>query len=704
MPALALLLPLLPLPALLAAVGVILAPATIGAGIINLAGIFVAFMGMALDHTLTFFVVQFDSQIYSAIAGRLGEVWTAFRDIANIVIIGMFTFIAIATILGIESFGARKLIARVLIIAVLINFSLLFTRIIIASSNFVAGKFYSAMSLESLTNSAAAAGSEAPGVLDYASKAGISGRFVQLLGLNDALQAYGTVRSVYDAQDGWLSGSVWAIAYSFTTATIMVATGLVLFYAIFLLIARTILFIFLMVVSSLAFAAHLVPKWGDKFWDMWWSSLLRNAVFAPLLMLMLWATLIISYALVEGPGANRSFDKLFSNPTSGSGIMALLTFFLILGMLFGSIRFASAFSTKIVGFNWAAVVPAFGTALFARAAAFAGRQTIGRGSAWVGRQMQDVSKDTTKSLWTRQLYDFGAQQFKGLAKQDMNLMRTTFGKEVHGLVGNVPGLKKLDTLAGKAVKGFEGSQKARAGRYAEQAERMGLSKEETEQAFGAAIVDAMKRAPELGKQHAEASATVREGEKQIERLTAIQAETVSSFEKNMQQLTTNLENVTLRDTMHSTERTKKDIEDIKDQMNRTRTEHTAAMQREKQRIEEARLATQQARTSQQKAFTELHKVAEQAGTLPKTKEALASALANKRFTNVLKEAVGVSIDEKNDELAKLARKAVRESGEKKEAKKIADYLKKTTEEETPAPAQSPTPPKAPTHDGGTTIH
>ena len=38
---------------------------------------------------------------------------------SNIVIIGMFTFIAIATILGITEYGYKKMLSRVLIVAVL---------------------------------------------------------------------------------------------------------------------------------------------------------------------------------------------------------------------------------------------------------------------------------------------------------------------------------------------------------------------------------------------------------------------------------------------------------------------------------------------------------------------------------------------------------------------------------------------------------
>lgn len=383
------------------------APVATGTGMINLAGWFILIMGMLFDLALKYLVVDFNAQIYTAIAGSLGQVWTAFRDMANIVIIGMFTSVAILTILGSAEYGAKKLVARILIIAVLINFSLLFTRIIIEASNFVAGKFYSVMALDSITNPASA-NAPAPGLLDYAGTAGISGQFINLLGLPSALDARETVASVYAANapknifGQWVAsaeGGITAIIYGFTAAVLMIAVGLVLGYAVFLLVTRTVLFLFLLSVSALAFASYLVPHWGDKYWSMWWSALLRNAVFGPLLMLMLWATLTISYALVSGSGQARSFDKLFSDPTSGSGVLALLIFLIILGMLFACIKFASSFSTKIAGFGasrtaWAGIPLGLGAGL----GGLLGRNVIGRAYAQRSESLGNDASKTRRAL------------------------------------------------------------------------------------------------------------------------------------------------------------------------------------------------------------------------------------------------------------------------------------------------------------------
>ena len=107
-------------------------------GIIYLAGLVLSVAGSFMNGVLALTTVDFNASVYTYVAPGIEAVLTVFRDIANIIIIGMFTFVAISIILGIKEFGQKKFIAHVLIIAVLINFSLLFTKIVIDASNFTA--------------------------------------------------------------------------------------------------------------------------------------------------------------------------------------------------------------------------------------------------------------------------------------------------------------------------------------------------------------------------------------------------------------------------------------------------------------------------------------------------------------------------------------------------------------------------------------
>jgi hypothetical protein len=150
--------------------------AAVGSLFLSVTGWFVAFSGSIFSFLVERIVVSFGNTL--EILGMnqgIDIVWTAFRDLANILIIGMFVFIAISIILGIKAYGERKMIARVLVVAVLINFSLLFTKIIIDGANFTAYQFYQASSLSATTD--AGSGSSVP------QQAGIGEQFLYIMGI-----------------------------------------------------------------------------------------------------------------------------------------------------------------------------------------------------------------------------------------------------------------------------------------------------------------------------------------------------------------------------------------------------------------------------------------------------------------------------------------------------------------------------------------
>lgn len=494
----------------LTAVFAAVAPGLFGAALINIAGFFIGIAGMLLDLSLRYLVVDFAKYIYSPVADAIGNtLWAAFRDISNILIIGMFTLIAVSIIIGAQSFNAKRMVAQVLIVAVLINFSLLFTRIIIEASNFVAGKFYSAMALDSSVNAASASASanSFDELINFASQSGISGQFISLLGLPSAFNARDTVNSVWSGNASYAgklsgisaSGGIAAIIYAFTTTALLLCTSIVLMYAVFLLIARTALLLFLLVTSSLAFGAYLIPKWGDHYWKIWWDSLLKNALFGPLLMLMLWTTMTLSYALVKGAGV-RSFDKLFSDPTNGSGALALLIFFLILAMLYGSIRFASSFSSKIAGFNWAMAIPGGALAAPAWLTGAAYRSTFGKNAYRRLQQMDEQINTARKEGRTSDVLQLQREreQVARRARSDFNAMNTLVGDKVAKTLG------LQGVLAGKSSGvGYGGRVEAKIGGQKDRF-KGGAASEELERRLGEAQRTANERRAELQEERSRA--------------------------------------------------------------------------------------------------------------------------------------------------------------------------------------------------------
>lgn len=418
-----------------------------GGLIVATAGWVLELAGVLLNASLELTTIGFDSQIYAKVQGGIEAVWTAFRDIANIVIIGMFTFIALTMILGLEKFNARQMVARVLVIAVLINFSLLFTRVIIASSNFVATQFYKAAQFNSEGAQLSVTGQATP--YDKFST-GISGKFGQMLGVAGVFDTKDALWKVTEKSDNGFT----ALLMGILSAVVFLAVALLFLYASFLLIARAILFIFLLITSSLAFASYLIPNgggFGGYGWSSWWSSLLKNAVFAPLLLILIWATIQLGQGIKV---TNGSLGGLLADPSKGGHINALFSYLLILGMLYASIKIASTFASKIGGFDYAALAPAFGAGVLGRMGGFLGRQTLGRAGANISGRFAERAQAAEKGSSAQKLYNFGAQRFAGAAKRDFNLMRSQLGSEIQGTAR----VKNLDTIAGKALGGFQGVQ------------------------------------------------------------------------------------------------------------------------------------------------------------------------------------------------------------------------------------------------------
>ena len=97
----------------------------------------IALAGWLFDITLAF---TLSTKILNLGFAKNG--WVVTRDLANMFFIFILLYIAIATILEIAAYNAKALLARLIIVALLLNFSLFFTRVIIDASNILALAFY----------------------------------------------------------------------------------------------------------------------------------------------------------------------------------------------------------------------------------------------------------------------------------------------------------------------------------------------------------------------------------------------------------------------------------------------------------------------------------------------------------------------------------------------------------------------------------
>ena len=404
-------------------------------------------------------IIQFGA-FYGTIKPAVETAWTAFRDIANIFIIGIFTFVAISIILGLKEFGQKKMIASVLIVAVLINFSLLFTKMIIDVSNFAAAQVYTAAALGGST-----AGQGAPiGSASAVPKYGIADQFMYLLGVGTFSDAYKIVNDTAQAKDsGWA-----ALLHGILVFAVVIGAALVLFYGSFLLVSRMIMLIFLMATAAIAVASYLIPDWGTSNYGFkaWKSSLIWCATLAPMLMVFLWMTLNVSYAL-KGT-SKATLGAALSNPAGGENIVALFNYVLVLGLLFTTFKLSSMWASKIGGFSFAAapLTNAF------RAAGLGMRLGVGLPAYFYGKRRIDEAKKARDDGAERRM-----QQKAALNRGDQ-AAATRFGAEARnfenlsaaklksaGIANKLASSRfnLMDTAGAKAILGATGIKGAAAG-------------------------------------------------------------------------------------------------------------------------------------------------------------------------------------------------------------------------------------------------
>ena len=430
---------------------------TMGAALLKLSG-------LLFDMLIGSVIISFGQTLQNlGVIAAITTGWDAFRDLANILIIGMFTFIAISTILGSKEYGYKKLVARVIIIAVLMNFSLLFTKLIIDASNFTAYQFYNQMSGQS-----AQVGSNTSPSFDTAAA------FLTPLGITSV---WSDTENLPKQVGGATGSGVQAFLTGFIGGILLVAIAAVLFYGVILIATRAVMIIVLMLTSAVAFATYLLPKFAEsKYgWKGWWEALINCAVFAPLLMLFLSLSLLIVHGAVPSTGS-ITMGSIIANTTdasssSSAGWTIIITYIITVGLLYVSLKISSQFASMASGISLAGM--AAGTLALATGGVtgLVARNTVGRlGSNRLETLQNRITakgEGYEPTKWeTRRM-----EAYKSLSTKTFDPTKTKLGASLtKGAVGS-SALKD----AGKG--GYDGVKDRQAKAAAKRADGIAISKE-----------------------------------------------------------------------------------------------------------------------------------------------------------------------------------------------------------------------------------
>ncbi len=286
--------------------------------------------GILFNWSLTYLVFNFG--VYFGNSTGLLLAWGILRDFGNIILLFGFVYMGIQTILNINHFDVGKTLSRLVIFAVLLNFSLFISEAIIDVTNGLTSALYSQMSNCVITDT------------NCMINNGVSTEIFDRAGIMSAL-GFGTQSG--PEQTGSGGGSNYFAnpigeTLKFLGLSILITTAFVVLIAgVFLLLSRAIHLTFLMVVSPIGFAGMAVP-WLEKMAQEWWDSLIKQAMFAPVFLLLLFVSLKLLDGLDGLAGDNGGIASAIQSPdVINTG--PILFFALVIGFMIGSILVAKKF-------------------------------------------------------------------------------------------------------------------------------------------------------------------------------------------------------------------------------------------------------------------------------------------------------------------------------------------------------------------------
>lgn len=315
--------------------------------------------------------------------------WKTIRDITNVFLVFLTVYIGIATILGISGFGAKQMLWKVVLAALLVNFSVTFTKVIIDISNLTAVQtvlmFQSQVPGNTVTAACAERARAAVGAVgdnEVCITNGISSAFWSQMKITTIFDFDGMKDG--DPNNGTDASLYWTMALTYFMATLMfIVLAFVFGAAGFLFVARFIILVFLLIVSPLALVLWITGVTGQG--RAWWHALINQSIFPPAILLCWWIAYII---LKEYTATYEGVTLGAGGAVSPSAISIVTMFIIVIGFLIMGLVIA-----KQLGAHGANAVLKTGENWSKKSAGFMAASTVGWGSYHAARKYREKAAE-----------------------------------------------------------------------------------------------------------------------------------------------------------------------------------------------------------------------------------------------------------------------------------------------------------------------
>jgi len=275
-------------------------------------------------------------ETYGGFATNVGviAIWTMLRNIVNSLLVLGLIGIAIATILGYKKYAWKQILWKLILVALLVNFSLVISGIVVDVSNYLTGYF---LSISQENNE-----SIAPRIMKgYGYKASTTPDTYDPPSIFGD-DKYKTPAIVGAEKPEEVESYSLRFGNFFIITFVMILVGgfaIIALLSIFLtIIIRNLLLIILLGLSPIVFAAWIFPD-TEKYWKMWWDNLLKWCFFPVIFAFTLYLALTVMNNM---PAIGTD------SPMAVSIIqMVLFSMFLVGGLIF-SLQSGGAISQTII--------------------------------------------------------------------------------------------------------------------------------------------------------------------------------------------------------------------------------------------------------------------------------------------------------------------------------------------------------------------
>ncbi len=404
--------------------------------------------------------------------------WTTARDLGNMAFLFILLYIAFTIIFKADTSSTKTMLATVIIVALLVNFSFFFTRVVIDAGNILSIQFYNAIPAPPISQTIQGSPVAAT-VSSAASVAGVSGSTKDLTaGVMNMLNIQGLLNNnSFASTNGnfiatvfiYIAGAIvlWILTVAFITNGIK-------------FLFRVVVLWFLIVASPLALISLAVPGLSGYF-GKWRGMLVENAfypvafMFVFLILNNFAVTMSSSNGLVGGVFTTLQASTAGTQTWSAIGA-ALVSLFirlaLVIGVLYVAMQASNRFS--VAGSKAAGTAGSWFGSKFIGAYGAAGRGTIGH-LAYNASQSERFQNAAAKNSFVRGLW----RGTNSVAKSSFDIRAPLKAAGVKDFAG---------VSLGDANKGgYKGSLDAKVKRTeAEAKEFSGLSDKQKEAAKAAA--------------------------------------------------------------------------------------------------------------------------------------------------------------------------------------------------------------------------